>query len=82
MKIGELVVWRTQVAVWKDDRQLEYITKKYIGLLTRIFKGVDLDDSDLLEIKTFKGETILAPKNECYLWSCPKNPGCYCGACH
>ena len=82
MEIGELIVWRTQVAVWKDDKQLEYITKKHIGLLTRIFKGVDLDDSDLLEIKTFKGETILAPKNECYLWSCPKNPGCYCGACH
>lgn len=82
MKIGELVVWRTQVAVWKDDEQLEYITKKHIGVLTRIFKGADVDDSVLLEIKTFKGEAILAPKNECYLWSCPKNPGCYCGACH
>ena len=82
MEIGELVVWRTQVSVWKDSSQMQYVTKEYIGLLTRIFKGVDLDDSELLEIKTFKGEIILAPKGECDLWSCPKNPGCYCGACH
>ena len=81
MKIGELVVWRTQVSVWKDSNQIEYVTKKYVGLLTRILK-VDIQDEELLEIKTFKGETILAPRSECYLWSCPKNPGCFCGACH
>ena len=28
MEIGELVVWRTQVSVWKDSNQIEYITKK------------------------------------------------------
>ena len=81
MEIGELVVWRTQVSVWKDSNQLEYVTKKYVGLLIDILK-VDLVDGDLLEIKTFLGKTILAPRSECCLWSCPKNPGCYCGACH
>ena len=68
MKIGELIVWRRE-------------TEEIIGMLTNVLR-IDLDDSDLLEIKTFKGETILAPKSECCLWSCPKNPGCYCGACH
>jgi len=81
MEIGELVVWRTQVSVWKDSNQIEYITKKHVGLLTRILK-VDIQDEELLEIRTFKGETILAPRSECCSWSCPKNPGCYCGACH
>ena len=57
MEIGELVVWRTQVSVWKDSNEIQYVTKKYVGLLTRIFK-IDLDDSDLFEIRTFKGETI------------------------
>ena len=51
MEIGELVVWRTQVSVWKDSNQIEYITKKYVGLLTRILK-VDIQDEELLEIKT------------------------------
>ena len=81
MKIGELVVWKTQVSVWKDSKQIEYKTKEYVGLLTNIFR-IDLDDTDLLEIKTFKGEIILATRSECYLWSCPNNPGCFCGACH
>jgi len=81
MEIGELVVWRTQVSVWKDSSQSEYVTKKYVGLLIDILK-VDLVDGDLLEIKTFNGETILAPRSQCSCWSCPKNPGCFCGACH
>ena len=68
MKIGELIVWKRE-------------TEEIIGMLTNILR-IDLDNSDLLEIKTFKGETILAPRSECYLWSCPKNPGCFCGACH
>ena len=68
MKIGELIVWKRE-------------TEEIIGMLTNILR-IDLDNSDLLEIKTFKGETILAPRRECYLWSCPKNPGCFCGACH
>ena len=68
MKIGELVIWRRE-------------TEEVVGMLTNILK-IDLDDSDLLEIKTFKGETILAPEIECDSWSCPTNPGCHCGACH
>ena len=81
MKIGDLVVWITQVAVWQDNRQLQYVTEKKVGVLTRILK-VDIQDEELLEIKTFKGETILAPRSQCSCWSCPKNPGCFCGACH
>ena len=81
MEIGELIVWKTQVFVWQDEEQSQYVTQKKVGMLTRILK-VDIQDEELLEIKTFKGETILAPKSECFPWSCPKNPGCYCGACH
>ena len=81
MEIGQLVVWKTQVFVWKDDEQISYARKQYVGMLTDIFR-LDADDSDLFEIRTFKGETILAPRSECYCWSCPNNPGCFCGACH
>ena len=82
MKIGELISWRTQVVVWKDSEQKEYIIKEKVGLLTRILYRPHVHKGNLLEIKTFQGETILAPESECYLWCCPKNPGCYCGACH
>ena len=81
MEIGELIVWTTPVAVWENSDQERYVMKKHVGMLVRIL-NVDIQDEELLEIKTFKGETILAPKSECWLWSCPKNPGCYCGACH
>jgi len=81
MEIGELIVWRTPVAVWENSDQVRYVIKKHVGMLVRIL-NVDIQDEQLLEIKTFKGETILAPRSECYCWSCPNNPGCFCGACH
>ena len=79
MEVGELIVWRQQI--WVDSMEESLAYSDTIGLLTRILK-VDIQDEELLEIKTFKGETILAPRSECSVWSCPKNPGCYCGACH
>jgi hypothetical protein len=79
MKVGELIVWRQQV--WVDSMEESLAYSDTVGLLTRILK-VDIQDEELLEIKTFKGETILAPRSECSVWSCPKNPGCFCGACH
>ena len=76
MKIGDLIVWRECIRGEKTDA-----IKETVGLLTRIL-NVDVDGYNILEIKTFQDETILAPGYECYLWSCPTNPGCYCGACH
>ena len=79
MKIGELIVWKRQI--WIDSVEESLGHSEVVGMLTRILK-VDIQDEELFEIKTFKGETILAPRSECSGWSCPKNPGCYCGACH
>ena len=79
MEVGELIVWRQQI--WVDSMEESLAYSDTVGLLTRILK-VDIQDEELLEIKTFKGETILAPRSECSVWSCPKNPGCFCGACH
>ena len=79
MEVGELIVWRQQI--WVDSMEESLAYSDTVGLLTRILK-VDIQDEELLEIKTFKGETILAPRSQCSCWSCPKNPGCYCGACH
>ena len=79
MEVGELIVWRKQA--WIDSVEESLGHSEVVGMLTNILR-IDLDDSDLLEIKTFKGETILAPRSECSVWSCPKNPGCFCGACH
>ena len=76
MKVGDLIVWREYIRGEKTDS-----VKETVGLLTRIL-NVDVDGYNILEIKTFQDETILAPGYECYLWSCPTNPGCYCGACH
>jgi len=79
MEVGELIVWRQQI--WVDSMEESLAYSEIVGMLTRILK-VDIQDEELFEIKTFKGETILAPRSECSVWSCPKNPGCYCGACH
>ena len=79
MEVGELIVWRQQI--WVDSMEESLAYSEIVGMLTRILK-VDIQDEELFEIKTFKGETILAPRSECSAWSCPKNPGCYCGACH
>jgi len=76
MEVGDLIVWRQYIRGEKTDT-----IKETVGLLTRIL-NVDVDGYNILEIKTFQDETILAPESECYLWSCPKNPGCFCGACH
>jgi len=79
MEVGELIVWN-QPWVYGVDLEVGGYSQT-VGMLVRILK-VDIQDEELLEIKTFKGETILAPRSECSVWSCPKNPGCYCGACH
>ena len=76
MKIGELGVWKECIRGEQTDS-----FKETVGMLTRIL-NVDVDGYNILEIKTFQGETILAPGHECYSWSCPTNPGCHCGACH
>tara|TARA_R100000234_G_scaffold30495_1_gene17903 strand:+ start:551 stop:784 length:234 start_codon:yes stop_codon:yes gene_type:complete len=76
MKIGELVVWKECIRGEQTDS-----FRETVGMLTRIL-NVDVDGYNILEIKTFQGETILAPGYECYSWSCPTNPGCHCGACH
>ena len=79
MKVGELIVWNQPWVYGVDPEVGGY--SQTVGMLIRILK-VDIQNEELFEIKTFKGETILAPRSECSAWSCPKNPGCYCGACH
>lgn len=80
MNIGDLIRWER--TIWSpliDDHKLGY--SEDVGVLVDILK-VDIEDTDILVIQTFKGERLHAPSDECSLWSCPKNPGCYCGACH
>lgn len=79
MEVGELIVWKQPWAYGVNPASSGY--SEVVGMLIRILK-VDIQDEELFEIKTFKGETILAPRSECSVWSCPKNPGCFCGACH
>ncbi len=75
MEPGDLIAWKK--GSWCAYKG-KYTTKDIIGILLH-FGG---DNFELLELKTFKGEVILAPRSECSLWSCPTNPGCHCGACH
>ena len=79
MNIGDLIRWKQLVVSSGDDQELGF--SEDVGVLIDILE-VDIQDTNILVIQTFNGETLHAPSDECSVWSCPKNPGCYCGACH
>ena len=79
MNIGDLIRWKQLVVSSVDDQELGF--SEDVGVLIDILE-VDIQDTNILVIQTFNGETLHAPSDECSVWSCPKNPGCYCGACH
>jgi hypothetical protein len=74
MNIGDLIIWKRKIFSYIDEQELGF--SQDVGLL------IDILEVDILVIQTFKGERLHAPSDECSLWSCSKNPGCYCGACH
>ena len=76
MKIGDLVVWRKYIRGEYADA-MEETGGVFVSVLR-----VDVNGYNILKIRTFENETVLAPEYECYSWSCPTNPGCHCGACH
>ena len=80
MNIGDLIRWK-RATIWSPmvDQELGY--SEDVGVLVEILE-VDIENTDILVIQTFKGERLHAPSDECSVWSCSKNPGCYCGACH
>ena len=79
MNIGDLIRWKQLVVSSVDDQELGF--SEDVGVLIDILE-VDIQDTNILVIQTFNGEILHAPSDECSVWSCPKNPGCYCGACH